>query len=29
MTDAPHTDLSEETTAAPAAVVPDKAALRG
>ena len=29
MTDAPHTDLSEETTAAPAAVVPDKAALEG
>ena len=29
MTDAPQTDLSEETTAAPAAVVPDKAALEG
>src|SRR4051812_44984181 len=29
MTDAPHTDLSEETTAAAAAVVPDKAALEG
>ena len=29
MTDAPQTDLSDETTAAPAAVVPDKAALEG
>jgi valyl-tRNA synthetase len=29
MTGAPHTDLSEETTAAPAAVVPDRAALEG
>ncbi|MET0839170.1 MAG: class I tRNA ligase family protein, partial [Marmoricola sp.] len=29
MTDAPQTDLSRATTAAPAAVVPDKAALEG
>ncbi len=29
MTEAPLTDLSEQTTAAPAAVVPDKAALEG
>src|SRR6478672_718673 len=29
MTDAPHPDLSRETTAAPAAVVPDKAVLEG
>ena len=29
MTDAPHIGLSDETTAAPAAVVPDKAALEG
>ncbi len=29
MTDAPHPDLSDETTATPAAVVPDKAVLEG